>query len=119
MSTFTAWIVASTSSLPASTLSGERKLAVARSTAIIIRMRVTFASIDGVRKVFKLGLRNVAKIARNNDIFGAIDDRKCGEVQARVARIEDYKRLLRIRPIWQTLLTSPVYRENLLARQYY
>jgi hypothetical protein len=44
-------------------------------------MRVALAVFEGVNLCVKIGLRNVAKIARNNDIFREIDERKCGDVQ--------------------------------------
>jgi hypothetical protein len=49
-------------------------------------MRVTFAGRDELRMCLKIGLQNVAKIARNNDIFGAIDERNLDTVQAPAGR---------------------------------
>jgi hypothetical protein len=82
-------------------------------------MRVTFASLDGLRMCLKIGLQNVAKIARNNDIFGAIDERNYDAVQAPGARIASFAASFR-RFAPEAVLPDPsISGANVLARQYY
>ncbi len=73
----------------------------------------------------KIGLQNVAKIARNNDIFGAIDERKSDAVQAPGTRIASFALLFRrfspeagiaaLTPLWRERIGAPI----LLPIQFY
>ncbi|PJI45323.1 MAG: diguanylate cyclase [Rhizobium sp.] len=88
-------------------------------------MRVTFASLDGLRMCLKIGLQNVAKIARNNDIFRAIDERKYDAVQAPARRIASFAPFFRnfspeagiatIIHLWRERIGAPI----LSAIQFY
>ncbi len=64
----------------------------------------------------KIGLQNVAKIARNNDIFGAIDERKYDAVQAPGTGIASFALLFRrFSPEAGIAACAPLWRERIDA----